>query len=239
VKYSNAPLPVIFALLLTACGQGEPPQGPVEGGLGVPSGIYAVDKSHTYVVFSYLHQDLSYPLLRVTNVDGELQLDNGSMENSKVSIAIAVDSIRTNLDYFDNELASRKFFHAEKYPHITFATHSYKPLSDSLGELTGFVTIRDVTRPVVLSVTINGAMEHPMLKKPVIGFSATGSLHRSDFDLDRFIPAVADKVEIRIEAEFLHGSNDESAAAAKLATEAITNADPAILEMVATSGAER
>ena len=238
MKYSNALLPVIFALLLTACGQGEQPQGSVEGGLGIPSGTYAVDKSHSYVVFSYLHQDLSYPLLRVTDIDGELELDSQSMENSKVSIAIAVDSIRTNLDYFDDELASRKFFHAEKYSHITFSTHSYKPLNESLGDLTGFVTIRGVTKPIVLTVTINAAMDHPMLNVPVIGFSASGSLNRSDFDLDRFIPAISDQIDVRIEAEFLRGRSADSSAAVQRAADAITNADPASLVIVANSGAE-
>lgn len=230
----------IMIFLLTACEQGDQPQDrvSVDGGLPIPSGTYSVDKSHTYVVFSYLHQDLSYPLLRASDIDGELELDSESMENSKVSIAIAVDSIHTNLEYFDNELASRKFFHAEKYPHLTFATHSYKPLSESLGTLTGFVTIRDVTRPVELSVTINGAMEHPALNKPVIGFSATGSLSRSEFGLDRFIAVVADQVDIRIEAEFLYGSDDDSAAAADLVAEAIANADPESLKIAAIAGAE-
>lgn len=233
---------VIFSglaiFLLTACGQGDQPEAPAAGGLPIPAGTYAVDRSHTYLIFSYLHQDLAFPLLRATDIDGELELDAGAMDKSSVSIAIAADSIRTNLEYFDNELASRKFFHAEKYPYITFATHSYKPLNDSLGELTGFVTIRDVTRPIVLSVTINGAMVHPALNEPVIGFSATGSLRRSDYGLDRFLSNVADHVEIRIEAEFLYGSNDDSAAAADLAAEAIANADPASLEVVASSGAE-
>ncbi len=149
-----------------------------------------------------------------------------------------VDSIRTNLDYFDKELASRKFFHAEKYPHITFATHSYRPLNESSGELAGFVTIRDITRPIVLSVTINGAMDHPMLNTPVIGFSASGSLRRSDFDLDRFIPMVADQVDISIEAEFLHGSSESSAAAARISADAIANAEPASLQVSADIGAE-
>jgi polyisoprenoid-binding protein YceI len=224
--------------LLAACGQGDQAQTSLDGALPIPSGTYAVDQSHTYVIFSYLHQDLAYPLLRATDIDGELELDVGSMEESTVSVAIAVDSIRTNLDFFDKELASRKFFHAGKYPYITFATHSYKPLSESLGELTGFVTIRDVTRPIVFSVTINGAMEHPALKQPVIGISATGSLSRSDFGLDRFTSDVGDHVDIRIEAEFLYGSDDDSAAAARLAAEAIANADPESLKIVASSGAE-
>ena len=54
--------------LLSACGQGESID---DGGeLGIPSGTYAVDKSHTYVTFSYFHQGLSYPLLRATGIDG-------------------------------------------------------------------------------------------------------------------------------------------------------------------------
>ena len=223
--------------LLAGCGQGEPAD---DGGLlGIPSGTYAVDKSHTYVTFSYFHQGLSYPLLRATGVDGELELDSNALEKSTVSIAVDADSIRTNLDYFDKELASRKFFHADKFPHITFATHSYTPRNESLGELTGFVTIRGITRPIVLSVVINGAMEHPMLNKPVIGFSASGTLRRSDFELDRFVPMVADEVEIRIEAEFLYGSNDGSAAAARISADAIANADPASLQVSAETGAEQ
>ena len=57
----------MLAVTLLACSPGE--QAAPTGGLGVPSGTYAVDKSHTYVVFSYLHQDLSYPLLRATDIE--------------------------------------------------------------------------------------------------------------------------------------------------------------------------
>ena len=225
--------------MLAACGQTDDAVDQSASGLGIPSGTYAVDKSHTYVVFSYLHQDLSYPLLRMTDIDGQLELDSRSMENSMASIAIAVDSIRTNLDYFDKELASRKFFHAEEYPYVSVSMHDDKSLNDSLGELTGFVTIRDITRPLVLAVSINGAMQHPALNKPVIGFSATGSLKRSDFALARFLPMIADQVEIKIEAEFLMGSNPGSAAAAQLAADAVAKADPASLEIVANTGADQ
>ena len=225
-----------FALaFVSGCGQDAPQD---DGGvLGIPSGTYAVDRSHTYVTFSYLHQGLSYPLLRAVDIDGELTLDSSELGNSTVAIAVAVDSIRTNIDYFDKELASRKFFHADKYPYITFATHSYRPIDDKTGELTGFVTIRDVTRPLVLSVTINGAMEHPMLKQPVIGISASGTLSRSAFQLDRFVPMVADEVSVSIEAEFLYGSNEGSAAAAARSADAIADIDPAALQVATGRGA--
>jgi hypothetical protein len=82
-------------------------------------------------------------------------------------------------------------------------------------------------------------MDHPMLNKPVIGFSASGSLKRSDFGLDRFVPMVADQVAISIEAEFLRGSNDASAAAVKISADALSNADPASLQVSADFGAEQ
>jgi polyisoprenoid-binding protein YceI len=220
--------------LFTSCGQSAaPPAG--DGPIPIPSGTYAIDTSHTYVTFSYMHQGLSYPLLRATDIDGELELDSASMDKSAVSVSVGVDSIRTNMDYFDKELASRKFFHAEKYPYINFTTHSYETISDHEGTLTGFVTIRDITKPLVLSVKINGAMNHPMQNIPVIGFTASGSLDRADFGLDRFVPLVANKVEIKIEAEFLQGSNEGSAAAAQRAADATANADPVSLEIVASA----
>ena len=208
--------------MLVSCGGAEQPadRAEVDAGLGIPSGTYAVDKTHTYVTFSYLHQGLSYPVIRVTEVDGELELDAAAIENSRANIAIRVDSIRTNTSYFDEELASPKFFNAGKYPDITFATDSFDPVTEFAGKLNGRVTIRGITRPLVLDVTINGAIENPITNVPVIGVSASGTLNRSDFDLDRFIPAVADRVDIAIEAEFSAGSNETSAAAAERARSA-------------------
>lgn len=223
----NTFLLLSFLLLVAGCSGGDPASDTVsvDGGLGIPSGTYAIDPTHAYVTFSYLHQDLSYPLLRATSVDGELELDVDAMENSRADVAIRADSIRTNTSYFDEELASPKFFNAGKYPYITFTTERYEVISHASGKLHGQVTIRGITKPLTLDVRINGAMVHPMYEKPVIGVSASGYLNRSDFELDRFIPAVADRVDISIEAEFVEGSSETSSAAAALATEAGASSD--------------
>lgn len=220
---------LVAVAFIAGCGGGGGESAPAtvsaDGGLGIPSGTYAIDPGHAYVTFSYLHQGLSYPLLRANSVDGELELDTGAMENSRANIAIRADSIRTNTDYFDAELASPKFFNAGKYPHITFTTERYEPTADMAGKLHGTVTIRGITKPLTLDVTINGAMEHPMSGTPVIGVSANGFVNRSDFELDRFIPAVADRVDIAIEAEFQAGSSESSQAAAALASGAAADSD--------------
>lgn len=205
-------------LVLSGCG---PDNTASDSGDSVPSGTYAVDPSHTYLTFSYLHQGLSYPLLRATNIDGELDYDSNDIANSRVNISIATDSIRTNIDHFDKELASRKFFNAEKYPYITYTTDSYSVISETEGLLNGHVSIRGITEPLELAVTLNNALIHPMLNIPVIGFSATGSLSRSDFGLDRFVPVISDSVVFNIEIEFLLGGNDGSSAAAARARVAL------------------
>lgn len=199
------------AFVLSGCGRSDTGSASDDS---VPSGTYSIDPSHTYITFSYLHQGLSYPLLRATSIDGELDYDSADVTNSLVDISVAADSIRTNIDHFDKELASRKFFNAEKYPYITFSTDSYAATGEAEGILNGHVTIRDITRPLELAVTLNNALVHPMLNIPVIGFSAVGSLSRSDFGLDRFVPVVSDTVVFNIETEFLLGSNDGSSAAA-------------------------
>ena len=212
-------LAVVAATWLAGCGDSTPvdslpaESAAADSGNGVPSGTYAVDPSHAYVTFYYLHQDLSFPLLRATAINGELEYDAANIENSKVQIAIRTDSIRSNVDYFDDELASRKFFNAERFPYITFESNSYEVLTGNDGLVRGEVTIRGVTQPLELGVTLNNAIIHPMRDIPVIGFSATGELNRSAFGMDRFIQNVSDTVEFRIEIEFLQGSNESSRAA--------------------------
>ncbi len=208
-------LAVVAALMILGCSNNEGDTGESE----IPSGTYAIDQSHTYVTFYYLHQGLSFPLLRATSAAGELEYDAANIANSSVNVAIAADSIRSNIDYFDDELASRKFFNAEKYPYITFRSESYEAVGEKDGIVRGQLTIRGISKPAELGVTLNNALIHPMMKIPVIGFSATGSLNRSDFGLERGIPDVSDTVEFRIEIEFLHGSDEGSRAAVETATQ--------------------
>lgn len=247
MQINNLFILFLMALTMSACsndGDQQVQQNPVESAqqasapeasttidapvnpANIPAGVYSVDKMHTYLTFSYLHLGYSYPLLRVTGIDGELNLDGNSMQNSSVSMAIDASTIDTTLPRFNDELKSLQYFNVNKYPYITYTTHSYEPITETTGKLTGFLTIKGKTRPVILDVTINNAIMHPMLKKPVIGFSATGSLKRSEFGIARNIPFVADKVTVDISIEFLQGRNETSTSAANIARET-TAAAPA------------
>ncbi len=229
----------VFAWTLAGCGApdesqpsgdvaGTPAAGPATQAVdpaNIPAGVYSVDRNHTYVTFSYLHLGYTYPQLRFTSIDGELNLNGSSMADSAVAIAIDTDSLDTKLPRFDTELKSLQYFNARDFPKITFTSESYEPTGASTGTLSGYLTIKGRTRPASLDVTINNAIQHPMLDVPAIGFSATGTVLRSDWGLSRNIPFVADEVNIRIEIEFLAGSNETSSEAARIALETMAAAE--------------
>ncbi len=231
---------VIVIVLLAGCGESQDSGGAIASApdvvdpASIPAGVYSVDRNHAYITFSYLHTGYSYPMLRFTGIDGELELSGELMDESEVSIAIDAATIDSKLPRFDTELRSLQYFNVDRYPNITFTTHSYESTGDAIGRLVGFLTVRGRTNSVTLDVNINNAIVHPMTNEPAIGFSATGSLLRSGFGLSRNIPFVADEVFVDIEIEFHQGTSDASSAAARIATET-TAAAPAESLVIASN----
>ena len=71
----------------------------------------------------------------------------------------------------------------------------------SMLKLHGDLTILGTTKPITLDLTLNQAGIHPMSEEPHVGFSATGSIKRSEFGMIYGVPAVGDDVHIIIEVE--------------------------------------
>jgi polyisoprenoid-binding protein YceI len=69
------------------------------------------------------------------------------------------------------------------------------------GTLTGELTVHGVTKPVTLQLRLNGAGPHPMRKIAAIGFTATGTVKRSEFGVAAYVPMVGDELEVRLEVE--------------------------------------
>ncbi len=173
-------------------------------GLGdVPSGSYSVDATHAYIDFSYNHLGLSRPSLSFDDFTIDLEFDSENPTDSSVSVVVEAESIEAGSEVWQEHLSGVDFFDMVKYPEITFKSTSIESVGDNNYSVTGELTIKDVTRPLTLDVTINDAMSHPMTGNPVIGFDATGSLLRSEFGMDKFTPAVGDEVQINISAELL------------------------------------
>lgn len=178
----------------------------------LPSGEYSLDKTHASVTWQVSHMGLSNYTARFTEIDANVDFNPENIEESIVTAKINPASIRTdypNADKkdFDKELANGKaWFNAEEHPSIDFKSTEIKMTGENTAVMVGDLTFLGVTKPVTLDVTLNGAMlSHPFKQIPAFGFSARGSIMRSDFGLNTYIPNVGDKVDLIIETEFVKG----------------------------------
>lgn len=162
---------------------------------------YTFDPAHTTVIWKAEHLGFSHPHGLFSNVEGTLTLDEATPANSKVDVTIKTDNIATGIAKFDDHLKSKDFFNVKEFPAATFKSTKVEKTGDNTAKVTGDLTLLGVTKPVTLDVTLNKKGEHPMSKKPTVGFTATGTIKRSEFGLSYGVPNVGDDVPIMIEAE--------------------------------------
>jgi polyisoprenoid-binding protein YceI len=171
---------------------------------------YSLEKIHTEIIFSYDHLGNSRAYGEFRSFDGEVVLDRDDPSQSTMTITIDPTGIDTGVEAFDTHLMSADFFDVETFPEITFVSTAVEPTGDTTARVTGDLTIKDNTHPVVLDVTLNYIGEHQLAEfvpdyagMEVAGFSASGTLNRSAFGLGMMAPMVGDEVELIIETELL------------------------------------
>ena len=165
------------------------------------SGTYQLDPSHTDVLAQWTHFGFSQPSAQFGISEGALTWDADDVSKSSVQVTMPVTAINSFVAKLDEHLKGGDFFDAAKFPNATFKSTSVAAAGTNKLTVTGDLTIKDITRPVTLDVTLNGAGEHPMLKKQAIGFSATATIKRSDFGVGAYAPNVSDEVQLRITTE--------------------------------------
>lgn len=166
-----------------------------------PKGVYAIDAEHGYIAFSYDHQGFSRPQLRWGVWEGAIDFNPAKLEKSSVSITIDAASVDTGVEAFNAHLKSADFFEVAKYPKITFKSTKVERTGETTGRITGDLTIKETTRPVVLDVTFNKAAKGRD-GKPKLGFSGATKVLRSEFGVGLAVPIVGDEVAIVIETEW-------------------------------------
>ncbi|RZO86348.1 MAG: polyisoprenoid-binding protein [Oceanococcus sp.] len=163
---------------------------------------YKFDTVHSQVIFFVSHLGFSMSEGEFLDFDGGFSFDQKNWGNSSVDVTIKTASISLDDKKWDDHMKNEDFFNVEKYPTMTFKSTKVESKDGKTGTITGDLTLLGVTKPVTLDVTFNKAGAHPFNpKKQLIGFSATGTLKRSEFGMKYALPAVGDEVEIRIEVE--------------------------------------
>ncbi len=164
---------------------------------------YDFDKSHANLSFTYNHLGYSTTDGRFGDWDGVLMIDQDNPSNSSVEFTIKIDSLDTFWADRDTHLKSPDFFDAAKFPQATFKSTKVVKTGEKQLEVTGGLTIRDVTKQVTLDVQVTALGDHPMAKKPAAGFAVTTTLNRSDYGMDKFVPYVSDEVQVTFHTETL------------------------------------
>ena len=181
-----------------------------------PQGTYKNDPYHSSLTFKILHMGLSNYTARFTKFDATLELDPAKLSSSSVTVNIDPTSVRTDYsgDFkaghkdspyktFDEEITrDGKYLNADKFSTITFKSTKVVQTGNTL-KVTGDLTFLGVTKPVTLTGSVVGSVQkHPFTGKGVVGFSAAGTIKRSDWGMTGTQAFLGDDVTIIFEGEF-------------------------------------
>lgn len=174
----SAVLATAFALAAFSTTPAEPPSDV----LPIPAGTYMIDKDHTEIGFRVRHLGISSVSGQFREYDATLTFEPGQPNALRTTATIQAASVDTRNDKRDEDLRSENFFHAAEHPEITFRSTGVRNVRGDRFEITGDLTIRGTTRPVVLDAEVVGTALDPMGNERV-AFTAETTINREDFGL--------------------------------------------------------
>jgi polyisoprenoid-binding protein YceI len=167
---------------------------------------WVIDSAHTQAEFAVKHMMFTTVKGHFSDITGTIVADPSDWSKSSVEATIPVSTITTNDAKRDAHLKSSDFLEFEKNPNITFKSTSVERTGDDEFKVHGDLSIRGVTRPVVLNATFNGQGQTPF-GTTIAAFSATTKISRKDYNVNFNVPLegggvlVGDEVKISIEVE--------------------------------------
>ena len=161
---------------------------------------YMIEPSHSMPRFEYSHFGYSIQLSRFDKISGTITLDRAK-KTGAVDVTIDAKSVNTGSALFNEHIQAADFFDTEMFPTITYKSSKVKFDGDKVVAVEGNLTIKDITKPVTLTVNSFLCMPHPMVKKEACGVTATTKVKRSDFGMGKNVPYVGDEVTLTIPVE--------------------------------------
>ena len=180
------------------------------GQLALAQVQWAVDPAHTNARFEVKHLGIAFVDGEFTSLEGQVEsTDSTNFDGAKVQFSIDVNSIDTRIDARDEHLRSDDFFSAEKYPKMTFQNAVLKSNGEGKFELTGDLTIKDVTKKVTFNTVQNNGVIVDPWGQTRVGFTAKLSINRFDYNISyddktpAGVVAVAPEVDIIVNVELV------------------------------------
>lgn len=148
-----------------------------------PTATWAVDASHTVAEFAVKHMMISTVKGTFENVSGTIVANENDLASAQINVEIGIPSINTRDEKRDAHLRSADFFDAETYPAMIFRSTGIEHVSGERYRVNGDLTIRNITKPVVLDTEFEGTGKDPWGGTRA-AFTATTAINRTDFGLN-------------------------------------------------------
>jgi polyisoprenoid-binding protein YceI len=143
---------------------------------------YKIDGMHSEISFKVKHLMITNVTGTFTRFDASMRAEAADYSDAQISFQAEIDSINTNNEQRDGHLKSADFFDAAQFPQMQFVSTGFKPLGGDRYQLAGDLTLKGITKAVVLDAELGGTMTDPYGQFKV-GFEISGSINRSDFGL--------------------------------------------------------
>lgn len=167
----------------------------------VTAGTYTADTSHTLVAWSVNHFGFNDYFGLFGGATGTLTIDPAKPGAASVSMEIPMAGLTTTNPKLNGHMNSPDFLDVAKYTTAKFVS-TMVMVKGTTAMIHGNLTLRGVTKPIILNAKFTGAGINGFTKKETVGFAATTVIKRSDFGMGAFVPLVSDAVDLKITIAF-------------------------------------
>ena len=171
---------------------------------------YNLDPVHTRVMFAIEHAGFSKAIGTVSGSTGQLVFDAEDWSVATLRASVPMARVDMGDAGWNKATLAGNLLDVEDHPNAMFVSTRVKPIAPNRASVYGTLTLRGVSREIVLDVTLNAVKRHPLPPfRRTVGFSATTALSRKDFGIDAWPSVIGDAVELRIEAEAIRSRADD------------------------------
>ena len=196
-----------FALCLAAApvlSQQAPALPAAPAGGPVKSARYAIDPTHTFVLYEIGHYGTSTNRGRFSTKDGFVQID-ASGRSGRVDITMDIGSINTGVELLNRHMQSKDFLNVADFPTGRFVADQMVFSGDKVQEVKGTLTLLGRTNPITLKANRFGCYTSPLINRQVCGGDFETTVSRSQWGIDWGLNfGFEDRVRLLVQVEAVH-----------------------------------
>lgn len=169
---------------------------------------WRLDPAHTRVLFRVDHAGFSTALGLLPAIEGTLRFDPDDWSTARIEASVPLARLQLGDEAWNQTMLSRSWFDAGAHPLARFRSTRVEPTGEGTARVHGLLQLRGVEKPLVLDVRLNKLGRNPVGFRRTAGFSASATLDRRDFGMDRWTNLVGTAVALDIQLEAVRSTDE-------------------------------